>query len=225
MAPVKISCTITLVNADSWLITEYNFLPIIHTSWIFSFDPLEPLCVSAGFCLTFIYVNPISFWRILTIQVTTICFSFIYSFFTFSIFREYCCEFSDRVFSWSSCMFSFLTTPFFLKYLYQCLGTRSWREQAEFLSHSIVNCILQWILQLIPLIIWQFFCRSFVCPTSCWRLEEFNCRPMCIHWLLLVSVLWMKITKSFLNFFSEIELLHIFPWVALKKNFHLVWII
>ena len=41
--PGKSSDIITLVNADSWLITEYHFHPILHTLSLFFFNQLCPL--------------------------------------------------------------------------------------------------------------------------------------------------------------------------------------
>ena len=83
---IKSSSIISLVNADSWFITEYHFHPIVYTLWLFLFNSVQahfPLCVSAGFCLTFLNVNPISFSKYLTVLFRPICFSFVLLYFLY----------------------------------------------------------------------------------------------------------------------------------------------
>ena len=48
-----------MANADSCLINEYYFHPIVNTPWLFLFNSIFffYLCPSAGFRLAFLYVN------------------------------------------------------------------------------------------------------------------------------------------------------------------------
>ena len=61
------------------------------------------LCVSTGFCLAFLYMNPISFSQFLTVVINIYsCFNtFLHLIcYTFSIFKAYCFRFSILMLRW-----------------------------------------------------------------------------------------------------------------------------
>ena len=124
MSPDKSSCINALANADSWFLTEYHFLPIVHTPWLFffCFNFIFSLSVlMIVFSLLFFLINRISFSQIL--KVLLCIFSRLGVFYPDSL-----------MILWSTSLFSFFKPLIFFLYMHQILDTTDWDQLTTFVT-------------------------------------------------------------------------------------------